>query len=317
MSDIKWIKLSVDMFDDEKIKLLEKMPEGSQMLIIWIRLLALAGKTNDQGRIYLNEHVPYNEDMLATLFNKDVGIVRVTLQTLQKFGMIQISGVGIIEIENWEKHQNVIGMERVRELTRKRVEKHRRSKQQSQIEQPKKDSNVTSNVTVTHGNGTDIDKELDIDKDINNNIDFQSFWESNGFGPMLPRQLENIQMWVDDFNSNQEIVLKALEVASEQGPEKRNYAYVNRILQNWEKRGFQNVHDVEVAEARRQAENEAKQNKPTYQRGGRKEVLPDWLDKQPEEITTKPADPNLNQQVEEIKRKLREERDHVSSGKQT
>lgn len=175
------------------------------------------------------------------------------------------------------------------------------------------DSQHTANKQLTTNKN---DKECKNEKN-NNNIDFQSFWESNGFGPMLPRQLENIQMWVDDFNSNQEIVLKALEVASEQGPEKRNYAYVNRILQNWEKRGFQNVHDVEVAEARRQAENEAKQNKPTYQRGGRKEVLPDWLDKQPEEIATKPADPNLNQQVEEIKRKLREERDHVSSGKQT
>ncbi|EAE5404621.1 hypothetical protein [Listeria monocytogenes] len=58
-------------------------------------------------------------------------------------------------------------------------------------------------------------------------------------------------------------------------------------------------------------------DKPAYQRGGRKAYEPDWLDKEPEEITTKPADPNLNQQVEEIKRKLREEREHVSSGKQT
>ncbi|MBC8932248.1 phage replisome organizer N-terminal domain-containing protein, partial [Escherichia coli] len=63
MSGIQWIKLSVNMFDDEKIKLLEKMPEGNQMLIVWIRLLALAGKTNDKGRIYLNENVPYTEDM--------------------------------------------------------------------------------------------------------------------------------------------------------------------------------------------------------------------------------------------------------------
>ncbi|EAD5308157.1 hypothetical protein ED407_02910 [Listeria monocytogenes] len=58
-------------------------------------------------------------------------------------------------------------------------------------------------------------------------------------------------------------------------------------------------------------------SKPTYKQNGRKAYEPDWLDKEPEEITTKPADPNLNQQVEEIKRKLREEREHVSSGKQT
>ncbi|MCX67271.1 hypothetical protein DXP70_08165 [Listeria monocytogenes] len=54
-------------------------------------------------------------------------------------------------------------------------------------------------------------------------------------------------------------------------------------------------------------------SKPTYKQNGRKAYEPDWLDKEPEEITTKPVDPNLNQQVEEIKRKLREEREHVSS----
>ncbi|STY45498.1 Uncharacterised protein [Listeria grayi] len=58
-------------------------------------------------------------------------------------------------------------------------------------------------------------------------------------------------------------------------------------------------------------------SQPTYKQNGRKAYEPDWLDKEPEEITTKPADPNLNQQVEEIKRKLREGREHVSSGKQT
>ncbi|EMK1083273.1 phage replisome organizer N-terminal domain-containing protein, partial [Listeria monocytogenes] len=227
MSGIQWIKLSVNMFDDEKIKLLEKMPEGNQMLIVWIRLLALAGKTNDKGRIYLNENVPYTEDMLATLFNRDVGIIRVTLHTLQSFGMIQKTENGLIEIENWEKHQNVDGMERVREQTRKRVEKHREAMRQNRIasgdSKGSKECNVTSSVTVTQSNAIDIDKELD--KDINNNnsdLNFKDFWEQNGFGMMLPIELEKLLAWVDDFAGNREIVMKALEVTSEQGANKRN-----------------------------------------------------------------------------------------------
>lgn len=169
------------------------------------------------------------------------------------------------------------------------------------------DSQHTPNKQLTTNKN---DKECKNEKNINN-IDFQSFWESNGFGPMLPRELENIQMWVDDFNGNQEIVLKALEVASEQGPEKRNYAYVNRILQNWEKRGFQTVHDVEVAEARRQAEKETKQNKPTHQRGGKKEVLPEGFDKWPEastEKTTTKMTPEQKAQFEKIM--AEREKDH-------
>ncbi|EIW9511715.1 phage replisome organizer N-terminal domain-containing protein, partial [Listeria monocytogenes] len=246
MSGIQWIKLSVNMFDDEKIKLLEKMPEGNQMLIVWIRLLALAGKTNDKGRIYLNENVPYTEDMLATLFNRDVGIIRVTLHTLQGFGMIQKTENGLIEIENWEKHQNVDGMERVREQTRKRVEKHREAMRQNRIasgdSKGDKECNVTSSVTVTQSNAIDIDKELDKDININNSdLNFKDFWEQNGFGMMLPTEQEKLLAWVDDFSGNREIVFKALEVTSEQGANKRNYAYVNKILRNWEERGFKTV----------------------------------------------------------------------------
>ncbi|MGU3899908.1 phage replisome organizer N-terminal domain-containing protein [Listeria monocytogenes] len=316
MSGIQWIKLSVNMFDDEKIKLLEKMPEGNQMLIVWIRLLALAGKTNDKGRIYLNENVPYTEDMLATLFNRDVGIIRVTLHTLQSFGMIQKTENGLIEIENWEKHQNVDGMERVREQTRKRVEKHRKAMQQNRIasgdSKGNKECNVTSSVTVTQSNAIDIDKELD--KDINNNnsdLNFKDFWEQNGFGMMLPIELEKLLAWVDDFAGNREIVMKALEVTSEQGANKRNYAYVNKILKNWESRGFKTIADVDAAEKQRQIELEQKYNKPTYSKYNKlikEEILPDWFDKEQkqtkQETSTTESSEDLEKKVAEIKAKL-------------
>ncbi|EEN9460699.1 phage replisome organizer N-terminal domain-containing protein [Listeria monocytogenes] len=316
MSGIQWIKLSVNMFDDEKIKLLEKMPEGNQMLIVWIRLLALAGKTNDKGRIYLNENVPYTEDMLATLFNRDVGIIRVTLHTLQSFGMIQKTENGLIEIENWEKHQNVDGMERVREQTRKRVEKHREAMRQNRIasgdSKGSKECNVTSSVTVTQSNAIDIDKELD--KDINNNnsdLNFKDFWEQNGFGMMLPVELEKLLAWVDDFAGNREIVMKALEVTSEQGANKRNYAYVNKILKNWENRGFKTIADVDAAEKQRQIELEQKYNKPTYNKYNKpvkEEVLPDWFDKEQkqtkQEASTTESSEDLEKKVAEIKAQL-------------
>ncbi|EDH0918681.1 DnaD domain protein [Listeria monocytogenes] len=317
MSGIQWIKLSVNMFDDEKIKLLEKMPEGNQMLIVWIRLLALAGKTNDKGRIYLNENVPYTEDMLATLFNRDVGIIRVTLHTLQSFGMIQKTENGLIEIENWEKHQNVDGMERVREQTRKRVEKHREAMRQNRIasgdSKGNKECNVTSSVTVTQSNAIDIDKELD--KDINNNnsdLNFKDFWEQNGFGMMLPIELEKLLAWVDDFAGNREIVMKALEVTSEQGSNKRNYAYVNKILKNWESRGFKTIADVDAAEKQRQIELEQKYNKPAfnkYNKPVKQEILPEWFDKDQQETPKQPEMTEeereaMERQVAEIKAQL-------------
>lgn len=158
MSNVKWVRLTVDMFDDEKIRLIEQMPEADTILIIWIKLLAQAGKTNASGYIYLSENIPYTDEMLATIFNRPISTVRLALNTFQQFGMIAIDEKSFISISNWEKHQNEEGLARIREQTRKRVAKHREKKQ---LESPKQD--VTLHETLR--NATDIDKELDIDKD--------------------------------------------------------------------------------------------------------------------------------------------------------
>lgn len=162
---VKWIKLNVNMFNDEKIALIESMPEGDTILVIWIKLLNQAGKTNASGYIYLSENIPYTEDMLSTIFKRPLNVVRLALTTFQQFGMIEIDDQEFIRVSNWEKHQNVEGLDKIREQTRKRVAKHR---EQKQLE----DSNVSSNVTVTQSNATDIELELDkeIDKDNNKHI---------------------------------------------------------------------------------------------------------------------------------------------------
>ena len=49
MTEMQWIKLRIDMFDDEKIKIIQAMPEGDTILVVWIRLIALAGKWTCSG----------------------------------------------------------------------------------------------------------------------------------------------------------------------------------------------------------------------------------------------------------------------------
>src|SRR5699024_10106903 len=160
MAEVKWIKLSTSMFDDEKIKLIEHMPDSDTILVIWMKLLIQAGKTNSSGYIFLNENIPYTEEMLSTIFDRPLSTIRLALKTLEDLAMIGIDDNSFISITNWEKHQNIEGMDRIREQTRRRVARHRKNKR---LEEPKKDSNATSNVTVTDGNATDID--IDIDKE--------------------------------------------------------------------------------------------------------------------------------------------------------
>ncbi|WP_144626621.1 phage replisome organizer N-terminal domain-containing protein [Bacillus altitudinis] len=149
MAEIKFIKLSTQMFDDEKIKLIEQLPESDTLLIIWIKLLAQAGKTNASGFIFLSENVPYTEEMLAAIFNRPIGLVRMALDTFRKFGMVEINEQNYISICNWEKHQNVDAMDKIREDTRRRVARHREKQKSLTLDSS---SNVTCNVTVTQSN---------------------------------------------------------------------------------------------------------------------------------------------------------------------
>ena len=124
MSEVKWIKLSVNMFDDEKIKLIKTMPEGDKIIVIWVQLLCLAGKTNDGGLVYMGQNMVYTEEMLATLFDEKLNIVRIAIQTLEQFGMIEVTNNGLIGITNWEKHQSTDKMARMKEQSRIRQQKY-------------------------------------------------------------------------------------------------------------------------------------------------------------------------------------------------
>lgn len=163
MADIKWIKLTVDMFDDEKIRLIQAMPESDAILVIWIRLLSLAGKINSDGQIYIDENMAYTDEMLSTIFNKPINVVRLALNTLKSFGMIDIFDNGVIFINNWEKHQNVEGMEKIRIQNAERNKKYRDKKKQKQIE-------LESDVSVTSRDGTELELDLELDKESNKDI---------------------------------------------------------------------------------------------------------------------------------------------------
>lgn len=124
MAEIKWIKITTDIFDDEKILLIEALPEADSIIVIWFKLLTLSGKQNNDGVLLINDRIPYTDEMLATIFRRNVNIVRLAIETFERFGMVEIVN-NTITIPNWEKHQNVDGMEKIREQTRQRVAKHR------------------------------------------------------------------------------------------------------------------------------------------------------------------------------------------------
>lgn len=125
MSDVTWIKVTTNMFEDEKIRLIFAMPEGDTIYYVWMRLLVQAGKTNSNGFIFLDDDIPYTDEMLSTLFYKPLPSIRLALKALNSLRMIEIDEDNFIKISNWEKHQNVEGMEKVRIKNRDRAKKFR------------------------------------------------------------------------------------------------------------------------------------------------------------------------------------------------
>ncbi len=176
MADIKWIKLKVGMFNDDRIKVIQAMPEGDALIVIWIRMLILAGISNAEGYLMISENLPYTEDMLATIFNKPLSVVRLALKTFETFGMVEACNEGIFitdfAAEQGEKMKDIREYNRIKKAEsrerakQKRLEMSLAGKIDSQLNV--NDKSMTSQGNMSTCQDTDIEEDKDII--INNNI---------------------------------------------------------------------------------------------------------------------------------------------------
>jgi predicted phage replisome organizer len=125
VANITWIKINTGLFEDEKIRLIEKMPEADTVIMMWVRLICMAGKINDGGAVYLSEGIPYSAEDFAAIFNRPIATVRLALGIFERYRMIEVLDDGTLYLVNWEKHQSIQIDERKREQTRLRVARFR------------------------------------------------------------------------------------------------------------------------------------------------------------------------------------------------
>ena len=175
MAEVKWIKLTTDMFDNRKIKHLRRLPEGNSIVLIWVMLLTMAGRCNASGMIFLTENIPYTPKMLADELDFEENTVVLALRALEDLNMV-VTNRGYFAIAGWEEYQNIEGMDRIRES--KRLAQARwRAKQKGLPETATVDSTVDSTRCLVDDAEEDIDKE-DIDKDKEDIYPFDEFWSA-------------------------------------------------------------------------------------------------------------------------------------------
>ena len=199
----------------------------------------------------MGDHIVYDAEMLSTVINRPVNTIRLALTTFKKFKMVEETDAGLY-ITNWEKYQNIVGMDRVKQLTRQRVSKFR-----NRIELQKdtqlllnavgnSESVTLGNVTVTH---TDIDNRQDIEVDKN-----KTRQEEDVLLPSIDEILSNVFLFyeqnIETLNDTQKrLITEACQKYSDvwvtdaileikdRKTIKHKWAYILSILQDWESNG--------------------------------------------------------------------------------
>ena len=151
-SDVKWIKITTDMFDNRKIKHLRRLPDGNNIVLIWVMLLTLAGRCNSGGMIFLTENIPYTPKMLADELDFEENTVQLALNALEQLNMI-VTDSGFFSIAGWDEYQNIEGMDKIREQNRVRKQRQR----------AKAALLAVGHVTSRDSHATDIDKERELE----------------------------------------------------------------------------------------------------------------------------------------------------------
>lgn len=241
MADVGWVRLSTRLFENRKIKYLLNQPKGAELVLLWVHLLCAAGTVNDGGRVYISQNVMYTSQSLAADFGVPKTVADKALTLFQDLELIEIDSDGCIQILGWEKHQNVTGLEKIREQNRLRKQKQRQcDKSRNVDEDMSRDGHVTErdksrNVTQQRREEKNIKEKDDYHHPKRKNDDEEkahteifSLWEKNMM-PLTPIVGEKLQALLGEVG--EAAVEQGILAAVEHGA--RNFAYVQTVARNY------------------------------------------------------------------------------------
>jgi predicted phage replisome organizer len=153
MSDTKkyyWLKLDKNFFKRHDIRIVESMPNGKAYILLYLKLLLES--IDHEGLLRFNESIPYNEDMIATITDTNVDIVKSGLQIFRQLDLLEVSDDHTIFMK-----QTSLMLGGETEFAIKKREYRERQKLLSDNSKTNKD-NVRQEI--------ELEKDIDIEKDI-------------------------------------------------------------------------------------------------------------------------------------------------------
>lgn len=246
----EWIKLTTNMFEDDKIDMILKMPDGDALVLIWVRLITMAGKSNAHGYILLSEDIPYDAAMLASKCNKSMQVINYALTTFEKFKMIELNENGIL-IKNFDKHQDLDKLNHQRELAKLRKQKQRESekllleaakKEMSRVTKSDKGCDIERDPSYSYSNIYNSNIIYNNSKNCAKNDEYVKFFSEN-FHLITPYEFQILKSFEDDGLSADVIKLALVEAIENNVREIR---YVKKVLNNWLEKGLNTVEKVKA-----------------------------------------------------------------------
>ena len=83
-----WLRLKRDFFKRHDIRIIESLPNGKDYCLFYLKLLCES--VDHEGNLRFSDQIPYSEDMLATITNTNVDIVRSAIKVFCQLRMMEI-----------------------------------------------------------------------------------------------------------------------------------------------------------------------------------------------------------------------------------
>lgn len=149
-----WLKLKKDFFKRHDIQIIESMSNGKDYVLFYLKLMCES--IDHEGNLRFSDTIPYNEQMLSTITNTNIDVVRSALKILKELNMIEILD------------DLTIYMNEVDKLIGSAVDNDNANRQRRFRERQKEQLLAERYESVTESNESkiiDIDKDKELDKE--------------------------------------------------------------------------------------------------------------------------------------------------------
>lgn len=237
-----WLKLDKNFLKSTHIKVIKNMPNGRDYIIFYLALMLESVETI--GHLRFSNLVPYNEEMLSSITDTNIDIVRSAIKIFESLGLME------------RLEDGTIYMTQVAQMTGKESESAERVRRYRLRQEEQKALQCNTNVTKSNDNKEEEEyKEITI---ILNNSVSVSEAQLKDFFVNFGIEIDNQYKIVKYLNGGMdlEVIANALQIPITRNgmqftwdpdyepPIKNNDAYAFTILENWFEFGVKNIDDV-------------------------------------------------------------------------